>query len=440
MERSEAHDPRTTLAVLTVFLAHLRNGDWLTRPRVRLLAITLLALEIGIFAFLIAGTHGWIVPQTAPTTTDFVSFYAAGGLVDAGAPQLAYDHATHFAAEEAIAGHGIEYQFFNYPPVFLLLCGVLAHLPYLVSFVAFEIVTLLLYLFVCRNILDDMSGTTLLVILSLPIVFWNIGLGQNAFLTAALFGMATLVVDRRPIIAGVCFGALCYKPHFGLLVPLALAGSARWACLSAAAASMCALVLASIALFGWNTWHNFLVTAGASHEMYESGRILFGGFVSPFGAVRLLGGNIPVAYTIQACATVVTSGVVIVVWRCGLSLPTRAAVLVAGTLLAVPLALIYDLMLAGIAVCWLLRADGEATLAGWERTALAGLFVVLLDPRNLAEWFHIPFSFLVALGVFSVAVRRAVGELTRQSQPDSRRLVSLRAMVRRASGNKVPTS
>jgi alpha-1,2-mannosyltransferase len=96
-------------------------GAWLDRQRVRAGAAILLVLQLTGFLFIVAGTHGWIVPLARPTTTDFVSFYAAGALADSGTPALAYDHAAHLAAEERVAGAGIGYQFFNYPPVFMLL-------------------------------------------------------------------------------------------------------------------------------------------------------------------------------------------------------------------------------------------------------------------------------------------------------------------------------
>ncbi len=107
----------------------------LDRRRIGWCCGILLALQFGLFLLFVAGTHGWIVPLTRPTTTDFVSFYAAGVLAIDGTPALAYDHAAHLAAEERVTEPGIEYQFFNYPPVFILLCAVLARLPYLVAFV-----------------------------------------------------------------------------------------------------------------------------------------------------------------------------------------------------------------------------------------------------------------------------------------------------------------
>src|SRR5437764_7431720 len=241
----------------TSTLAGLRSGAWLTRERVRIGAALLVAIELGFLLFFVAGTHGWIVPLDRPTTTDFASFYAAGSLADAGTPQLAYDQAAHWAAEQAATAPGIEYQFFNYPPVFLLICAALAPMPYLVAFCVFMATTLLLYLAVARRILDDSSGAALLALLAFPMVYWTIGLGQNAFLTAALFGAGTLLVDRRPIFAGLCFGALCYKPQFGLRVPMALAAGGYWRSFAAAAVSAGALVLGLLLLIGWETWHGF---------------------------------------------------------------------------------------------------------------------------------------------------------------------------------------
>src|SRR6187402_2590693 len=103
--------------------SRLGGSSWLDRRRLCIAAALLLAFELGMFAFLVAGTHGWIVPLDKPTTTDFVSFYAAGSLADAGTPALAYDHAAHLSAEERVVGAGIGYQYFNYPPVFMLLCA-----------------------------------------------------------------------------------------------------------------------------------------------------------------------------------------------------------------------------------------------------------------------------------------------------------------------------
>src|ERR1700746_899084 len=80
-----------------------------TLDRRRIFAYCLIALivEIVVFLYLIAGTHGLIVPLSKPTSTDFISFYAAGALADAGTPAAGYEPTAHYAAEEDARGGGV---------------------------------------------------------------------------------------------------------------------------------------------------------------------------------------------------------------------------------------------------------------------------------------------------------------------------------------------
>ena len=385
-------------------------GAALDRDRVLAYCRVLLGVEAAVFLFLVAGTHGLIVPLAGPTSTDFVSFYAAGSLADSGAPELAYHQAAHDAAEQRATAAGIEYRFFYYPPVFLLLCAVLARLPYLAAFLVFEMATLALCLIVMREILAERGWSAIIPVLAFPAVFWAFGLGQNSFLTAALFGAGTLWIDRRPILAGFCFGALCYKPHFALLVPVALLAGRHWRAFAASFGSAAALCGLSLIAFGWATWQGFVAAAAGSHATYASGRINFGGLITPFGGVLLAGGTPNAAYMAQAAATLGAGLLVAVVWRRGLLLPIRAASLAAATLVAVPVALIYDLMLAAVAAAWLVR--DPAGLAGWERVALTALFVLSTTPPSLAEAWHVPAGSIVALVLLALVAARALSGIS----------------------------
>ena len=375
----------------------------LDRYRLSLLCGSLLAFEIVAFVFLAAGTHGLIVRLSKPSSSDFVSFYAAGSLADAGTPQLAYDHRAHYAAEQRAVAPGIGYNLYYYPPVFLLLCALLARLPYVMAFVVFETATLGCFLLVMRRILDQRDWVVLIAVLAFPPVLWTIGFGQNGLLTASLFGAATLLVDRRPVLAGLLFGALCYKPHYALLVPVALAAAGRWRTLAAAAAGAAGLCLLSLLVFGWPTWHAFLTAAVASPALYSSGHIPFELFVTPFGAVRLVGGGVALGLIVQGVATLAAAVVVGVVWRRESSLPVRAATLIAATLVAVPLALFYDLVLAAVAGAWLLRGAAPRRLPEWVEIALAALYVLTLNPRNIGGALSVPVGSLIAL-TFAVLV------------------------------------
>ncbi|HZL59963.1 MAG TPA: glycosyltransferase family 87 protein [Stellaceae bacterium] len=404
-------------SVLAMLVGRLKYCAWLDRRRVIAYGAILLACEIATFLFLIAGTHGWIVPLDKPLTTDFASFYAAGSLADAGTPALAYDQAAHYAAEQQATAPGIQYQFFFYPPVFIMLCALLARLPYLVAFVAFEAAGLLLYLFAVRGILGErglgpkgwrLEGWKFVIpFLAFPAVFWTLGLGQNALLTAALFGFAMLLVDRRPVLSGILFGLLCYKPHLGLLIPVALAAGRRWPAFAAASASAALLVLASIGGFGWDTWQAYFAAAGDSHSTYEFGRINLAGMISPFAALRVLGLGVAPAYVVQALATLAAMALVAYVWWRDMSIELRGAALAAATLIAVPVILLYDLMLAAIAAAWLVRAARATGYLPWEKAALVTVFAVPLLALSLGQGWHVPVAPLAALLLLGLVIRRA---------------------------------
>lgn len=99
-------------------------------------------------------------------STAFVSFFAAGRLATEGTPALVYDHAAHYAAEQAATGPGIPYNYSYYPPVFLLVCIALARLPYLLAFAAFQIGTLVPCLLVVRRILHERGWAVLVPLLA----------------------------------------------------------------------------------------------------------------------------------------------------------------------------------------------------------------------------------------------------------------------------------
>jgi alpha-1,2-mannosyltransferase len=394
-------------------------GSLIDYRRLLLVCKVLLALEIAATVFFVAGTYGLIVPLTKPLTTDFVSFYAAGTLADAGTPQLVYDQAQHYAAEQRATEAGIDYNYFYYPPVFLLVCAVLGRLPYLVAFFVFETTTLILFLLVARRILNESTWLTLLPLVAFPVVFWNFAFGQNAFLTAALFGGATLCVDRRPLLAGMLFGALCYKPQFGLLIPLALAAGGHWRAFVGALASAIALCLVSLLVFGCETWRDFITAAAAAPSaVYAFGHIPFDGYANLFGAVRELGGGQNIAYATQVAASLSAAALVAFVWHRKLPLPIRAATLASAALLAAPLALFYDLMLGAVGALWLLRGCQRKRLSEGEKIALISLFVLCLSPRSFTEFSHLPIGPFIALALTALIAVHALRQRGLQAADD----------------------
>ena len=76
------------------------------------------------------------------------------------------------------------------------------------------------YVATIRGIIGDRIG--ILLACAFPGILANAMVGQNGFVTAALFGGALICLERRPLVAGCLIGLLSFKPHLGILFPIAL--------------------------------------------------------------------------------------------------------------------------------------------------------------------------------------------------------------------------
>jgi alpha-1,2-mannosyltransferase len=399
---------------ITHLVGQLRQADWLVRDRIIAWGIVLFYTELLVLLFLALWQHGVFVAVTTRTASDFVSFYAAGKLVVAGVPQLAYDQIAHYLAQQEATAVGAPHQYFFYPPVYLILCALLASMPYLVSFAAFQAASLGLFIIAMRRLLREHGVGWLAPLLAFPAVFWTLGLGQNSFLTAALLCGFTLLLERRPVAAGILLGLLCYKPHFGLLVPGALLAGRHWTVFTAATCTVAWLVGATIVLFGWQTWDAYLTAFAHSDEVYVSGAIDFAGMITPFGAARLLGFGPWPAYIVQGVAAVVMAVLVALLWlrRDVVSLNLRAATLLSATVLAVPLALLYDKLLVLVAIGWLLREVRErGGFLGWEKLVLLTVYPLSLVSWAIGVAYHVPLGPIAACAVLVLCLRRVWRDL-----------------------------
>ena len=356
----------------------------------------LLALQVAAFAFLFAGVHGWVVRLDHPLSVDFVSFYAAGLLADQGQAAAAYSRAAHFAAEQAVLSPGIGYQFFLYPPPFLLVCAVLARLPWALSFVVFQAVTLLGCLLVLRAVLGLPWRRCLAGLLAFPAVPWVLLLGQNSFMTAGLFGLALLLLERRPALAGLMVAGLACKPHFAVLVPLAFAAGGCWRAFAAAAAGVLAACALATLLYGAQIWPAYLATMVASQPELQAGLVgRFGAMVSPYGALRALGAPHAAALLGQGIGFAAAAAVVALLWWRRAPLPLRAAALLTAGLVAAPMALFYDLMLVLVALCWLVRQGRDTGFPPWSAGIMAACWLLPGLALFLGDR-HLPVGGLVA--------------------------------------------
>jgi hypothetical protein len=94
------------------------------------------------------------------------------------------------------------------------------------------------------------------------------------------------------------------------------------------------------------------------------------------------------------------------VWRWSTNQNIRAVTLLSATLLAVPLALLYDRMLLLVAIGWLVRDARTDSFLPWEKTSLIAVFLGSLADYAIGSAWHLPLGPVISATVLAMAMRR----------------------------------
>jgi hypothetical protein len=348
----------------------------------RLIAVIGLSLTLAYVVVLTSALYSgeWLLDaDSRPIASDFVNVWAAGRLAADGHPALAYDWVIHKSMEVRAVGHAVaNYYGWHYPPTFLFVASVLALVPIVPATFLWLGVTLPIYLVAIRAIVGERAGY--LLALGFPATLWNVTAGQNGFLTAALIGGTLTLLERQPIAAGICLGLLTYKPHFGLLFPVALIAAQQWRVLLAAAATASLTILLSWSAFGTATWLAFVeATPKMTEAVLGQGLAEFDRLQSLFGLVRAAGGGLTLAWTIQALAAVLCAIAIFSLWRSKSRFELKAAALVVAALIATPYLYIYDFVVLAIPAAYLVRLGLLTGFTLPERLGLPAAALLLLS-------------------------------------------------------------
>ncbi|SNB74492.1 Protein of unknown function [Rhodoblastus acidophilus] len=392
----------------TSWRAALRSGAFLTPARCRAYAWILIAFGFTMILALLATAHGNVGFDGQPLGTDFSQVYVAGLSVHEGAPALAYDNAAHAAHQKAVFGPATPFYPWGYPPLFLVVAALLAFLPYLGALVLWQGLGLAAYLAVLRAIWPQGQGPVLMAGLAFPAVAINLMHGQNGLATAAAMGAGALLLPTRPLVAGVCFGLVAYKPQFGLLVPLALLAARNWRALLAATATVLVECAGATALFGLDVWRAFLGSLAFSREaVIEQGGAGWAKMQSVFAAIRALGGAVPLAYAGQTAAALVCAAVVVWLYARRADPRLAGAALLTGALLSTPYCMDYDMLAIAPALALLAAVVMERGALPYEKSIMALAFVAPLLARPLGSAAPIPLGALSMAALLAAIARRA---------------------------------
>lgn len=380
--------------------------------------ILLRALLRGLFLFLLAAAsaiswglatvyfgagHGNLDIKDHALGRDFVNLWTAGQLIADGRVLDIFDPAKFGAAQRALLSPSFPFHFWSYPPTFLFAAVPFGHTSYLGGLALWSLAGAAALFIAARLLFQDWRMA--LRLLASPAVAVNLVLGQNGAVTAALLIAGCALMTRRQAASGLLFGFLTFKPHLGLLAPLAMLAERRWKTIAAAVAATIAFAGLSAATFGVETWRAFIEQSLPMQTSMMSGGT--GPFqqmmTSAFMAGRLLG--LPSQWAMLVQVPFAIAGAVFVwrAWRSPADLRIKFAVLAVAGLMATPQAFNYDmiplaaaaLLLAGPGRSWL---DHVAALALWALPVVAmpiNSFDAPLSPAILLlvclhlDWAHI---------------------------------------------------
>lgn len=332
---------------------------------------------------------------------DFVNYWSGAYLAWHRRLADIFDWNAFHVFQERLVGGGLDQYHYGYPPVLLLLTTPLAFVPFIPGLGLWLLSSW--YAFYRALKLAAPEGA-LLLSLATPALLVNAVGGQNGAWTAALLGGGLMLVDRRPWLAGMLFGLLIYKPHLGVMLPIALLAGRRWQVIIAAGVTVAALIATSLALFGVDMWAGYFGRMTLIRQMIlEDGTGVWHRMLSVFVFARRFGINVTWAYALQA---LVALGAIIVVarsWWRDESPEIRNALAVLGTFLVTPYLQDYDLVVGAFVAVWLWSLQHRGAMAVWPAQAM--MIGILLLPLVIAS---IGKSTGLALGAVVVAVMFAL--------------------------------
>jgi alpha-1,2-mannosyltransferase len=332
-----------------------------------------------------------IGPRLDVLFPDFLVFHGAARAWAEGKAAMVYEVNAFTQFQNALYFQGLDGQAyfrpFFYPPIWLVMLLPFAWLTATKAYALFIAVTAA----IATALVGRHDWTGWLAVLVSPAAVWVVLAGQNTFLSVTFFYGGMGLIDRVPAAAGILLGLLAYKPQLFVLIPVALIAARRWRVLAWTSATVVAVSLTSLAMFGTEVWQAFLASAregsavSGADAMFESFRLQM---VTLFAAVRLTGFAPATAQAVQLTGAALSAAVVWLGFRRQGPSEPAIALLAALTFLVSPYTMNYDLLLLMPAVLALFRFALAQGFYPGERLLhpllwLCPVFVMMLNDCGL---------------------------------------------------------
>lgn len=309
---------------------------------------------------------------------DFRLYWAQGQLAAQGKPLGAYDAPTliHAAIMESLKGT-VDVRPSFYPPVFVLLLEPLGRLSYPEAWHVYNWGSVLLLAFVTVFAFRREYY-------ALPLLFGFGGLvsslsfGQNSILLTTLYLFVAAFGIRHERLAGLALSVASFKPHLGVLVPLMLLWRIQYRTFMWAFTGLAALVAFTALRYSPEMWQRYLEVLHEPAERLINFDNTQGQYMISLYAFLRLKAIAPVpALAAQAAIALLAVFMLWQVCRRALDPMLPTAALVTATLLVMPHAYSYDMLLLFIPIMVIVR---RAQHTGWQLADVEALLPVYVLP------------------------------------------------------------
>jgi len=202
----------------------------------------------------------------------------------------------------------------------------------------------------------------------------------------ALAAGALGLLERRPVLAGVCAGMLAIKPQLAVLFPLMFLCGRHFRAFGAMAVTGVLFCTVSGVVFGLPLWLKFFdMLSWFNTVIVQNGEGgIWSAMPTAFALARRMGASLSIAYAIHAAVAVPAVLATAILWVRRVRIEVRFAAAIVATLLAQPYLVYYDLAWLILPIIYLC-VDGK-THGAWNRVEclIIGLAWLLPIPSFLA--------------------------------------------------------
>ncbi len=291
---------------------------------------------------------------------DFMQFYALGTLAWTGQWAALYDWTALHDLQVALVPNSEAYFYAPaYPPLTAALYAPFAALPFTAAFTSWAAISFALYAWLMRVVATGCGAIerhhVVIGALIFPPFVALLVTGQSTLWPLLGFVGAWWALERdKPVLAGVSFAVVAFKPHFGLALALVLLFGRSWRIVSGVVAGLVVLAGTTFAVSGPDAVSGYLSVTSTALTNPGAFDPIDARHTHAFRAALAEIASPGVVVAGWAVSVALVTWLATAAWRSREPLTVRMAALLIATLLVSPHVLLYDGVLLAPAVAWLL--------------------------------------------------------------------------------------